>query len=52
VSVAAARRRSYRASSGFPQMQRCCSTDASYFFPHAEHSSSTTFNGFVITVKV
>src|SRR2546427_5499763 len=52
VSLAAARRRSYRANSGFPQVQRCCSTDASYFLPQAEHSSSTTFNGLVVTVKV
>src|SRR5216683_4999352 len=52
VSVAAARRRSYRASRGFPQVQTCCSTEASYFFPQAEHSSSTTFNVLAITVKV
>jgi len=32
-------------------VHKCCSTEASYFFPHAEHSSSTTFNGVLITVK-
>jgi hypothetical protein len=52
VSVAAARRRSYRASSGFPQVQTCCSTEASYFLPQAEHSNSTTFKVFAITAKV
>src|SRR6266852_7971135 len=52
VSVAAARRRSYFASSGFPHVHRCCSNEASYFFPQAEHSSSTTFKALFITVKV
>src|SRR5260370_38929567 len=52
VSVAAARRRSYRASSGFPHVHRCCSNEASYFFPQAEHCSSTTFKDLLITVKV
>jgi len=35
-----------------PQVQRCCSTEASYFFPQAEHSSSRTFEDLAITVKV
>jgi len=52
VSVAAARRKSYRASRGFPHVQTCCSIDGSYFFPQAEHSNSTTLVGLVITVKV
>jgi len=47
----AASRKSYRASSGFPQVHKCCSIEGSYFFPQAEHSSSRIFEVFVITEK-
>src|SRR5437667_11502246 len=50
--VAAARRRSYRAKRGFPQVHRCCSIEGSYFLSQAEQSSSITFKGLVMTVRV
>jgi hypothetical protein len=33
-------------------VHKCCSVDASYFLPQAEHSSSRRFEGFVMTDKV
>src|ERR1700675_4792561 len=51
VSVAAAFFRSYFARSGLPQVQRCCSIEASYFFAQDEHSSSETFVRFGIREK-